>query len=190
MTVHGTYKGVVREDLGYLNTGGRPHDALFAKANLPRLALEDLAAPLATGVMTAVQLWLTAGDVITSLSWVSGSTAAGTPTNYWTALYSDAAVPALLGQSADQLTAAWAADTWKTLALASPITVPKSGKYWAAINVTATTPPTLMGMQAAKPVLAGETNLAVTSGTGLTGTATATLAAPAWTRKVPLVVAS
>lgn len=185
MTALGQYRGVVRDDLGYLNTAGRPN--VYHRANLPRVGLGDQTA-LATGVMTAVPIWLNAGDVVTNISFTSGATAAGTPTAYWFALYSNAATPALMAQTADQTTTAWAGDTTKTLALATAQTITVSGVYWAAINVTATTPPTLVGAVGAKPQLSGELNLAVTSGSGLTTTATATLASPAFKRTVPLCV--
>ena len=185
MTVHGAYRGVARDDLGYLNSAGRPD--VFHRANLGRIGLDDVAA-LATGVMTSVDLWLNEGDLVTNLSFISAGTAAGTPTAYWFALYDPTG--ALMAQTADQTSTAWAADTVKTLALATAQRITRSGRYKAAINVTATTPPSLVGTQAAKPVLAGEGNLAQTSGSGLTTTAPATIATPAFKRQVPLVIAT
>lgn len=185
MTVLGAYRGNVRDSLAYLDTGGRPD--VFHRANMPRLGLDDVAA-LATGVMTSVDLWLNEGDLVTNLTFISGGTAAGTPTNYWFALYDPTG--ALLSQSADQLTAAWAADTAKTLALGTAQRITRSGRYKAGINVTATTPPTLVGSVGAKPVLTGEGNLSQTSGSSLTGTAPATIATPAFKRQVPLVIAT
>ncbi|MGW3442178.1 hypothetical protein [Streptomyces sp. NPDC001076] len=188
MTVHGAYRGLIRDDLGWVNTAGRPDpSAVFHRANLGRVGLDDVAA-LATGVMTSVDLWLNEGDLVTSLSFLSAGTAAGTPTNWWFALYDPSGV--LLSQSADQLTAAWAADTWKTLALGTAQRATRSGRYKASINVTATSVPTLVGTVGAKPLLTGETNLSQTSGSALTGTAPGTIATPAFKRQVPLVVAS
>ncbi|MEE4598225.1 hypothetical protein V2J94_41390 [Streptomyces sp. DSM 41524] len=186
MTVHGAYRGNIRDDLGYLNTAGRP--GVFHRANLPRIGLDDVAV-LATGVMTSAALYLQDGDTVTNLSFISGATAAGTPTNYWFALY-DGVSNALLAQTADQTTGAWAADTVKTLALSAPVKITRSGLYYAAVMVTATTVPTLVGTAGAKPVLTGESNLAQTSGSSLTGTAPATIASPAFKRQVPLVIAS
>ncbi|MGH3942499.1 MAG: hypothetical protein ACRDTG_28525 [Pseudonocardiaceae bacterium] len=187
MTVHGAYRGILRDDLGWLNSAGRPN--VFYRANLPRIGLADLAA-LTTQVMTSVPLWLEEGDLITNLTTISGGTAADTPTNWWYALYSSAATPGLLAQTADQTTTAWAADTVKTLALAAPYRVPVSGLYWAGIHVKATAVPTLIGALGAKPVLPGEPNLAVSSGSGLTTTAPATIATPAFKRMVPLIIAT
>jgi hypothetical protein len=52
--------------------------------------------------MTSVAIPLEVGDVVTNLTFLSGATAAGTPTNYWFALYDTSATPALIAQSADQ----------------------------------------------------------------------------------------
>lgn len=191
MSQLGAFKGIVRDALGWLNSGDRPDPTqVFHRANLPRLPLDSRADALTAQVMTAVPLWLNAGDTVTSLTFVSGVTAAGTPTNWWFALYSNAATPALLQQTADQLTAAWAADTAKTLPLAAPVKITASGLYWAAVMVKATTVPDLVGAVGAAPVLTGEGSLAQTSGSALVATAPATLAAPTRQRAVPLVIAT
>lgn len=185
MTVLGAYRGLIRDDLAHFNSAGRPN--VYHRANLPRIGLDDVAA-LATGVMTSADLWLNEGDLVTNLTFISGATAAGTPTAWWFALYDTAG--ALMAQTADQTTTAWAADTVKTVALATAQRITKSGLYKAAINVTATTVPTLVGTVGAKPVLTGEGNLAQTSGSGLTTTAPATIATPAFKRVVPLAIAT
>jgi hypothetical protein len=153
----------------------------------------DLTA-LATGVMTAVALPLQAGDVVTSLTVKSGATAAGTPTAYWLALYSSAATPALLSQTADQTSTAWAANTVKTLALATPQLITTAGVYYVGIMVTASTPPTLIGrtvgIAGAAASILGSKVLAQTSGSGLTTTAPATITSPTTVATVPLVIAT
>lgn len=155
----------------------------------------DLVASLVTQVMTSVAIPFDQGDLITNLSFLSGATAAGTPTNWWFALYDTSAVPALIAQTADQLTAAWAADTVKTLALSAAYTVPKRGVYYAAIMVKATTVPTLMGKTVARAaaagaILSGMVILAQNSGAALTTTAPATIATPTTQAVIPYVVAS
>lgn len=188
MTVFGAYRGNVRDDLGWLNSAGRPDpNQIFYRANLPRVGLDDVAAA-ATGVMLSTPIYLVEGDLVTNLTFISGATAAATPTNYWFALYSPAG--ALLGQTADQTSTAWAADTVKTLALASPVRATKSGLYYAAFAMAGATIPTLVGTGTAKGVLTGEGNLAQTSGTGLTATAPATIASPAFKRQAPLALAT
>lgn len=163
------------------------------KGNLRRDQLVTNGAALATGVMTSTAVYLEAGDVVTNLTFLSGGTAAGTPTNWWFALYDDSATPALLAQSADQTSTAWAANTAKTLALATAQVISRTGIYYAAINVTATTPPTLAGVTlesaaAAGAVVSGQKILAQTSGSGLTATAPATVASPTTVATIPYVV--
>lgn len=191
----GLYQRNVRDALGYVNAGDPASPDTFFRRNLPRIGLTDSGGDtnhvaLATGVMTSVPFFLAAGDLVTNLTFVSGNTAAGTPTNWWFALYSNEATPALLGQTADQTSTAWAANTVKTLALAAAYRVQKTGFYWAGINVTATTVPTLLGSIGAKPVLTGERNLSQSSGTGLTTTAPATIATPTVKNFVPFAVVS
>jgi hypothetical protein len=165
------------------------------RANIDRLAAAADLTALTTQVMTSVALPLQAGDVVTSLTFLSGGTAAGTPTNWWFALYDDSATPVLLGQSADQLTAAWAANTAKTLALATPQTIARAGVYYAAVMVKATTAPTLAGAlvqnaAVAAAVVAGMKVLARTSGSALVATAPGTIATPTTVATVPLVIAT
>lgn len=164
------------------------------RRNMRRLdGISNLAA-LTTQIMTSVAIPLQAGDIVTSLTFKSGATAAGTPTNYWFALYSNAATPALLAQSADQLTAAWAADTAIKLALATPQLISVSGVYYAAIMVKATTVPTLIGAtiqaDASTGMTAADKVIAQTSGSSLVATAPATIATPTTVGTVPYVVVS
>lgn len=193
MTQLGGYRGNVRDALAHLNLAEPASPDTFYRRNLPRVGLYDSAGDtgqvaLATGVMTSVPIYLAAGDVITSISARSGATAAGTPTNYWFALYSTAATPALLSQSADQTSTAWAANTTKTLALGAVQTISTSGIYWVGIMVTATTPPTLLGTVTAPAIVTGERNLSQSSGSSLTTTAPATIATPTAKQFVPYVV--
>lgn len=189
----GGYTRNVRDALAHVNAADPASPDRFYRRNLPRTGLYDSASDtgqvaLATGVMTSVPIHLRAGDVITNVSVRSGATAAGTPTNYWLALYSNAAVPALLAQTADQTSTAWAANTTKTLALASPVTITETGVYWVGIMVAAATPPTLLGTVAAPAIVTGERNLSQSSGAGLTATAPATIATPTAKQFVPYVV--
>ncbi len=162
------------------------------RANLSATDCVSDTAALTTQVMTSVGIELQAGDVVANLTFQSGATAAGTPTNYWVALYTPAGV--LLAQSADQLTAAWAADTAKTLALASAQLISTPGFYYAALMVKATTPPSLigatLGRAAAAGAIAGSKILSQTSGAALTTTAPGTIATPTTIAAVPLVIAT
>lgn len=163
-------------------------------SNLTRYQCVSNLTALTTAVMTSVALPLKAGTVVTSLTFMSATTAAGTPTNYWFALYTPAGV--LIAQTADQTSTAWASNTAKTLALSAPHTVTANGVYYAAIMVKATTPPTLQGVllhhqtTSANLGSLGYSVLAQTSGSALTTTAPATIATPAATATVPLVIAT
>ncbi|MFB9687701.1 hypothetical protein [Amycolatopsis plumensis] len=195
MTQLGGYLRNVRDALAHFNPADPASPDTFFRRNLPRLGLADSggdsgSAALVSQVMTSVPLFLAAGDVVTNLTFHSGQTAANTPTNWWFALYDTQAVPALVAQTADQTTAAWAAFTAKTLALSAPYTVLKTGVYWAAAMVKATAAPSLLGSLVPKPILTGERNLAQSSGSALVATAPATIATPTVQSFAPLVVAS
>jgi hypothetical protein len=192
MSQLGMFRGVPRDVLAPWDAALPNPITTFFRANLPRFGLADSGGDagsvvLTTQVMTSVPILLAAGDVITNLSFRSGQTAAGTPTNWWFALYSDAATPALLAQTADQTSTAWAAFTTKTVALSAAQTITRTGIYWAAIMVKATTVPTLMGCNVMAPVATGERNLAQTSGSALTATAPSTIASPTLAQFAPYV---
>ena len=193
MSQLGLFTGNVRDVLAAAEVAVPSNPNTFYRANLPRVGLYDDASDtgsvaLVTQVMTSVPIKLSAGDVITNVSFCSGATAAGTPTNWWFALYSNAATPALLAQTADQTSTAWAAFTVMTKALATPQTITVPGIYWAAIMVKATTVPTLLGCIGVKPIVTGERNLSQSSGAALTTTAPATIATPTVKNFVPYVV--
>lgn len=193
MTQLGGFAGNVRDALTHLDVAAPSSPSTFYRENMPRFGLYDSAGDtgqvaLATGVMTSVPIKLFAGDVITNISVRSGATAAGTPTNYWLALYSSASTPALLAQTADQTSTAWAANTTKTLALSAAQTISTTGIYWVGIMVTATTPPTLLGNVVAPAIVTGARNLSQSSGSSLTATAPATIASPTAKQFCPYVV--
>ncbi|MGW5409022.1 hypothetical protein [Streptomyces spiralis] len=195
MTQLGGYTRTVRDALAHYNLSDPASPDTFFRRNLPRTGLYDSAgdtgqAALATGVMTSVPIYLHAGDVITNVSFRSGATATDTPANYWFALYSKAAVPALMAQTADQTTTAWGANTTKTLALSAAQTITEAGVYWVGIMVKATAVPTLLGTVGAPAIVSGERNLSQSGpASSLTTTAPATIAAtPTAKQFVPYVV--
>jgi hypothetical protein len=193
MTVGGLYIANPRDALHYEELARPSSPTLFHRANLPRFGLMDSAGdthvPLTTQVMTSVPVKLVAGETVTSLTFRSGATAAGTPTNWWFALYDNSATPALLAQTADQTTTAWAANTTMTKALATAQVIDETGIYWAAIMVKATTVPSLLGCVCMAAIAAlSDRNLAQTSGSSLTTTAPATIATPAHQNFAPYVV--
>lgn len=164
----------------------------FRRSNLPRQLITNDYTTLTTQVLLSAAIPLQAGDPVTSITFKSGGTAASVPTNWWFALYDDSATPVLMGQSADQLTAAWAATTAKTLNLTTPQVIPRTGTYYASIMMKATTPVSLLGVaalvDAVSGFVAGEKRLAQNSGASLTGTAPATITGGTAVGFIPRVV--
>jgi hypothetical protein len=134
----------------------------------------------ASGTLNMQAIYLTAGQTVSNITISSATTAAGTPTHYWFALYSGTqAAPALLASSADQTTAAWAANTVKTLAMSTPYKVPTSGVYYIGYVMVATTVATLKGGTARTGGQLGAVAPAIyaTSTTGITTALPTTAAA-------------
>lgn len=134
----------------------------------------------ATGVAHATPIVLEAGDIVSNLTFVTGGTAAASPTAGFIALYSNAATPALLAQSADFGSTARAANTKYKIALASSVTITVTGLYWVSISFTASTVPTLRGVSLGNAAVAASLVLsqpvaAQTHGTSLGATAPATI---------------
>ena len=127
-----------------------------------------------TGQIYCQAIWLTAGTVVTNITISSATTAASVPTHYCFALYNTSL--SLLGSTADQLTAAWAANTLKTLALTAAYTVPTTGLYYIAFMMVATTVPTIKGNTARTD---GTLSFTATAISGISGTAYSTGTAPA-----------
>lgn len=184
----GGYKRVLGNVFEFQNAVDPSSPDTFYRSNLPRWGLSSVAIA-ATGILTNARIPLRAGDVVTNIGFTVGGTAGGTMTHWAVALYDDAATPNLLRQSADQTSGALAANTNVTLALATTYTVPKTGIYRAALFVTATTIPTLLGTAFAPAgLVTGESALAESSGSGLTTTAPSTVATPTALLVVPRFV--
>lgn len=165
------------------------------RENVPRFQCNGNLSALTTEVMLATAIHLDAGEIVTNLTFMSATTAANTPVNWWFALYSNASTPALMAQTADQTTTAWAANTAKTVALATAQRISESGIYYAAIMVKATAVPTLVGFavhhaNVAGAIVSGQKVLARTSGSSLTDTAPATIATPTTVANIPYCVAT
>jgi hypothetical protein len=136
-------------------------------------------AVLSTGRLSLQAIYIPAGVTITSISFWSATTAAGTPTNQLFGLY-DVNLN-LLRSSTNDTTTAWAANSRKTIALTSTFTTTYSGLHYLGISVTATTVPTLKGNTAKTggQLGAGAPSMGGTSNTGLTTALPATANAPA-----------
>lgn len=179
-------------DFPYNGLPGVDQDT-FVRANIPILACTSDLAAIATSVAVGVRLWLAKGDVVTNISFVSGNTAENTPTHRAHALYDPAGN--LLSQSADQLTAAWAANSALKLALAAPQTITADGFYIVATTTTATTTvQTLIGcapiVTATAVAHTGSKAPGFTFGSALAGVFPATTGTLTAVAKVPLAIVS
>lgn len=137
---------------------------------IPRIICNEAnLSALTSGTLHLTAVYLRAGQRVSNISYHSATTAAGTPTNQFFALYDN--TRALLAQTANATTAAWAANSIKTLALTTPYTATYSGLYYVGIMVTATTVPTLKGQTAKtggqlagqNPILHGNSTTALTT---------------------------
>lgn len=120
-------------------------------------------AVLTSGRLLLVPVHLTAGTTLTSLSFVSATTAAVTPTNQWFGVFSSARVALRL--TVDDTTTAWASNTAKTLALTSTYVVPSTGLYYFGVMVAAGTVPSLRSILLAATTVSVR---AINADTGLT----------------------
>lgn len=141
---------------------------------------------LSTGRLSLQALAIQAGELLTSISFWSATTAAGTPTNQLFGLY-DSSLN-LLRSSNNDTTTAWAANTRKTLNLTSTFTTTYSGLYYLGIMVTATTVPTLKGytartggqLNAAAPSMGGTSNTGLTTALPNPANAPGTVTTSVW----------
>lgn len=141
---------------------------------------------LSSGRMSLQAIWLPAGVTISSISFWSATTAAGTPTNQLFGLYNSSLN--LLRSSTNDTTTAWAANSKKTLSLTSAFTTTYSGIHYLALMVTATTVPTIKGntartggqLQAAAPSMGGTSTSSLTTALPATAAAPATVTTSFW----------
>lgn len=173
----------------HLRQGG-PLNAPFAEST-PRYLASSSVAVAATGVELAIGVPLQPGDVVTSITFVTGGTAAVTPTAGYACLRTPAG--ALLAQSADFGSTARAANTAYTVTLATAQTISVAGIYYVGISFTAGTVPTLAGLSVSNAVVAGAIGLsarvlAQTHGSAVGAVAPATIATPTTLANIPYVV--
>lgn len=145
-----------------------------------RMIANGAISALTSGTVRLNSVWLTKGAVVSSLSFLCG-TSAVTLTGRWFALYDGTGKK--LRTTADD-TSAWAAGSVLTLPLTSTYTVPADGIYYAAICEVAGTCTQLRGVtgnsnaMALPPVLAANGTASLT--TASTAPATTTLTGVSW----------
>lgn len=153
-----------------------------------------------TGVLTAVPVPWDGGEVVTSISILTGATACSLPTHAFAAIYTSASTPALIAQSTDSTSVtAFAASTVYTIKLTNPTQVTPAqcagGYIWAGFSITSTTQPTVSSGTSATAAFASTSAIttgaplymALTAGTSLAGSAAATIASPSAKADPPIV---
>lgn len=143
-------------------------------ANLPRTYSINNCV-LTSGTLQLFPFYLPAGLTFSNITMVSGTTAAVTPTHQFFAVFHPT-TRALLRQTADDTTTAWAASTAKTLALTSAYTTTFTGIHLFGVCVVAATPPNVSGLASQYPL--GQLAPAI-FGTSTSGIATGTAPDPA-----------
>lgn len=165
---------------------------VFVRSNIPAWACTSDLAATGTGVAIGTRVFLRKGDVVTNLSFIAGNTALATGTAGWHALYDPDGV--LLGQSAAQGAAAWAANTVRKLALVTPVTISKDGWYIVGTSTTAATVQTLLGtapvVTASAALFTGSKSLGFTFGSATGDAAPATTGALTGVAKCPIALVS
>jgi hypothetical protein len=146
------------------STGGAPTGAIAE--TVPRWSLSSTASP-ASGNLYLTGVWLQVGQKVTSITFMSGTTAAISPTHWWFALVDKNFK--LQGHTADQTTTAWAATTAKTVALVTPYTATYTGMYYLGFMMTASTlvnvsaAPAALNQAALAPPFAGPSSSGLTT---------------------------
>lgn len=133
---------------------------------------------LLSGRLTLAAVVLSAGKTVSSISFLSGTTALATGTNQWFGLFNSSR--AALRFTSNDTSTAWAANTAKTLNLTSSYTIMETALYYIGIMVAATTVPSLCGVGATAaaihtlpPIISGTCDTGLTTVPALPFTASA-----------------
>ena len=156
--------------------GGALATAPFAQTFDRRLATGAVMTPT-SGTMYMTAIWLAAGQIVTGITFVSGSTGETGGTHLWYALYKSDLT--FMAQATDNTGAtAFAANTAFRMALTAAQTCPYTGLYYLAFqctqsaggtptltNVTAATANSNGGITGMTPILAATSTTGLNTGT-------------------------
>lgn len=172
-----------RDSAGVVSVGISPSEFSASPTGclgetLPRIVVNSAAQAIGatTGTVYMTAIWLPAGLKITNLNFVTGTTAATSPTHWWLGLANSAGLQ--LAHCSDQTSAAIGASSLITKALTSAFTTTYTGTHYLLLSVTATTNPTASGiaaptnMNVTSPLLAGVSTSAAQPTPGTDGTTT------------------
>jgi len=170
---------------------GSPTNTTFAES-IPRLLAGGDLALASSGVELAVGVPLQAGDVISTITFITGGTAANGPTAGYAVLRGTDGTK--LVQTADFGSTARAANTAYSVSLTSSYTIVTPGLYYVGLSLTvSTTMPTVRGVSVGNATVAGAVGLsakilAQSHGSSVGATAPSTIATPTTVATVPYIV--
>lgn len=113
--------------------------------SMPRWATMLQTVAIASGTINVTAGIVPGGTPITSIVYTAGSTAGSGITHSW-AFIADFATRAILAISADDTTAAWAANSQRVFTLGALWTPAANAEVFFGLMVSGTTPPTLQGV--------------------------------------------
>lgn len=102
-------------------------------------------------------VYLDAGQVVNSISWVCHTTALSAATAQWSSLYTIDGTK--LGVTADRTNTAWSAGALKQFDMSAPYTITASGLYLCGLTVVASTVPSLAGVSCHSTIVSRPPNL-------------------------------
>jgi hypothetical protein len=183
-SVQGRYKRNLGDRFGHLNSLDTASPDTLLERSIPRLDATDVTIALATtGKMTLAKVTLEGGELVTNLSFISGTTAGATMTSWWLALFDPDGK--LIAQTADQVAGAIAASTVFTLPLSAPKRMGQSGIHRIGLCIAASTVPTVRGITLPPAITVGTPAEGVISEeTTATYTTTAPAVLPALTARL------
>lgn len=157
-------------------------------ANISRTGIASGAVALTSGTLQLEAVYLTKGQVINNINWISGTTAAVTPTHEWGVIANSARV--VLATTNDLLTAAigsFVNVSWPlTTPAPGPLTITTTGIYYVGILVVAGTTPSMSGSvnssatpASLPPILSGTSNTGLAAGPLAVGTTLTAITATA-----------
>ncbi len=150
-----------------LQAGWEPTAALMSNQSRATALLGNVAGLMVSGrLLLAGGLVLPAGVPITSISFLSGNTALGTPTNYWFCLVDQAGN--VLRKTVDGGSAGWSGNAVKTLNLSSVYMADKELPVYLGIVCVGGTMPDLRAANASSPVFQIPPVVCGVANTGLT----------------------
>lgn len=133
-----SYDAIEHRDATFLQRTGSKAETLSRLASTMAAVQPITAQAVYTGIQLA------AGDVVTSITFTSNTTAGATLSHQFASLYNS--TYGKLAVSADLTSAAWAASTEQVFTLTAPYTITADGLYYVGLCVVATTVPTVDGV--------------------------------------------